>query len=182
MRRLAAVVALKAVAVLILFALPASAHSSLVTSSPSPGQTVGGELELIDMIFDAGVEDVVASVEAPDGAFLDVDVERPAENWIRIALETPASDGQYIVRYEFVSADGDPVESAYAFSYDEAAPEAIPHSQTTAVLVSSDGDRSPSLATLVSIGLAIGVLLLATLLLIRLRELRAARAVVDGGP
>ncbi len=160
---------------------PAAAHSSLITSSPTPGQTVGGELQSIDLVFDAGVEDVEATFEAPGGEFLDIEIDQPAKNWLRLKIATPEQEGQYIVRFSFLSEDGDPVESAYAFSYEAAAPEAIAIPESTAVS-STDGDRSPSLGALVNMALAVGVLLLAALLVMRMRQLRAARTVEGDGP
>lgn len=160
----------------------AGAHSSLITSSPAPGQTVGGSLPAIDMVFDAGLSEITAGIEAPDGEFLAVEVKQPSPNWIRIEIDTPQLAGQYIVRFSFLSDDGDPVESAFAFSYDELEPEAIPVSQSTAVLVSTDGDDATPLASALTIGLALTVLLLAALLVMRLRQLRVARTVADGAP
>ncbi len=174
---------LLAIALAILFVLvaPAGAHSNLITTSPTPGQTVGGTLESIDLVFDAGVEDVEVTFEAPDGEFLDVGIEQPSTNWLQLVIDTPELDGQYIVRYSFISEDGDPVESAYAFSYEASAPEAVavPRSTVSAELTTNDGFNP--FATITGV-LALGVLVLLILLAVRLRELHQARTVADGPP
>lgn len=168
------------VGLFLLVAAPAGAHSSLITTSPTPGQTVGGELRSIDLVFDAGVEQVEVTFEAPDGEFLEVAIDQEADNWLQLTIDTPEIDGQYIVRFSFISEDGDPVESAYAFSYEADAPEAIPVPRSTVAEVRTDGELAPF--TFITGLLALGVVVLVILLFVRLRELRLARAVADGGP
>lgn len=168
------------VALLFASVAPVDAHSSLITTSPTPGQTVGGALRSIDLVFDAGVEDVEVTFEAPDGEFLDVGIDQQADNWLQLTIDTPEIDGQYIVRFSFISEDGDPVESAYAFSYEADAPEAIPVPRSTVAELRTG--ESFGTFTVITGLLALGVVVLVILLLVRLRELRMARAVADGGP
>jgi methionine-rich copper-binding protein CopC len=105
----------------------ASAHASLVASSPADGQTVGGLMEQIDLVFNEAVNAPRVTVSGPDGANVDAVVTQPSPNHLRISLVSPLEvEGNYRVDYELISADEDPLSLALDFSYENAADPALP--------------------------------------------------------
>ncbi len=150
----------------------ASAHSSVVASSPGSLETVGGEVVRVDLIFNDGVEQAEMELEAPDGSIIPGTVEQRANNWLRYGFEPLSIEGQYVLRYSFISEDTDPVSDARAFRYSASAPE--PFEITSSQLQPSEG---PSIVFwIVSfVGLAV-LAILAGLLAERTRKLRLVRA------
>ncbi len=104
----------------------AQAHSSLVVASPSSMQTVGGTIERLDLLFNDGVGQAEMTLEGPGGIVIEGIVEQLDDNWLRYSIEPLTVEGRYVLAYSFISADTDPVSSAYAFTYEAAAHEPIP--------------------------------------------------------
>lgn len=124
--------------------LPASmaaAHSSVVATSPAQNQSVGGSLTVIEMVFDAGVDDVVIEVESPSGEIVESAIRQDAINYlvIEIAEGVVADEGQWRVNYAFVSADGDPIDDVFTFRYDPEAPQPLPVAGTVSSALRGEG-------------------------------------------
>lgn len=101
----------------------ADAHSGLSAASPGPGVVAGGEITEIQLFYGDIITEVDGTVTAPDGTVLDAEFVMESEIMARVdlgaALDQP---GEYAVRHEVLSIDGDRVEAAYLFTYDPAAP------------------------------------------------------------
>lgn len=106
------------------FALPASAHSSLIAASPAPGLEVGAfqevRLEFADAISPDGL--VQIDLRDSEGVLLEGflgETERVGAFAIRAELlETLPSDDRYLVFYQIETNDQDGLqESGYEFTY-----------------------------------------------------------------
>lgn len=155
-------------------ASPAQAHDSLLAGSPGPGQTVGGTITTIDLVFSGNFVDHGATFETPEGEVSEPDTEKLGDNWLRLLVPELEVEGQYIVRYSFTSSDSDPISSAFAFSYDAAAPAPIAISAASAPGVEDEGQGL--LFWVVGGGLLTMVGLLATRLALRLSRLAKSDA------
>lgn len=101
----------------------ASAHSGLAAASPGPGALVGGEIDEITLLYADIITSIDGSVTAPDGTVVDSTFVMDSEIEATIELSAPLDQvGEYAVRHEVLSIDGDPVAGAFLFSYDPAAP------------------------------------------------------------
>jgi methionine-rich copper-binding protein CopC len=116
MRRLLTILLL--VAGLLAVAVPASAHSALVSASPGPGDKVAPGTTIMGLTFaplrDAGPHQV--GVSGPDGK--PVASGRPLlVDGTTLCLSVAALDrsGVYTVSYSTVAADGDPQQSRFYF-------------------------------------------------------------------
>jgi methionine-rich copper-binding protein CopC len=134
---LIAVVATAATAMLalpVLLASPALAHSALLSSDPAEGATVSTSLERVSLTYNQqplqGLETGLV-IEVRDAAGEEVtagDVSVEANTMSRAVNMT--TDGAYQVLWRYVSPDGHPVAGQYAFTY--AGPElAEPAAPTT---------------------------------------------------
>lgn len=155
-RTVAVVVLLLAVA----GARPAVAHSNLIASSPSPGATVGGRLERIQLEFDRGVIEVLeVTLEDLDGRLFAGRAEQLAPTFIEFELdESPSQPGDYIVRYSVLSDDGDLSPFGYVFTYDPDAAEAAPLAFEGAE-PGEDGGTSTIIVALLVAGLIVGLVM-----------------------
>ena len=111
--------------VLALFAVasPAAAHDGLVSSTPSPGETVTTELTAVQVTFSDKLLKLGGSSKAfaiqvtgPNDRFYDngcVDVQGSTASTSVSLGET----GQYTVTWQVVSSDGHPTSDKYTFSY-----------------------------------------------------------------
>ncbi len=105
----------------------AAAHASLVASSPADGQSVGGLMEQIDLVFNEAINVPRVTVSGPDGPNVDAVVTQPSPNHLRISLVSPLeAEGSYRVDYELISADEDPLSLTLDFSYEHGADPALP--------------------------------------------------------
>ncbi|MBT8199394.1 MAG: copper resistance protein CopC, partial [Acidimicrobiia bacterium] len=110
-------------ALCLLGAGPAGAHSGLISASPEPGAEVGGLINRIELVFDAAVSDPAVTLTAPRDVAVDGILTQPAPERLFFEMSPLEDDGLYLVRYRFVSEDGDLTESAYTFTYRSAARE-----------------------------------------------------------
>jgi copper resistance protein C len=122
-RRWRAVLASLAAAALVLAAAgPASAHDSLVSSSPADGQTVATVPDSIVLTMNEAAVAVGTRVvvSGPDG---EVQQGRPrlSKNTVEQALEPSAPAGRYTVTWRVTSADGHPVSGTFSFTASAAA-------------------------------------------------------------
>lgn len=129
------------------FVVPTSvgAHASLVASSPAAGQTAGGLLDHVDLVFDEGVTAAQVVVTGPTGHAVAAQLGQPALNHLRITFEEPLKvEGAYSVAYSLLSADEDPLALVLDFRFEADAGPALP---VVARVVSSGGSGG-SLASL----------------------------------
>lgn len=135
-----------------LWATPASAHSGVLASSPAPGSTVGGEITHIDIVFDAGLTNARLTLADPDDLPVDGTMAQNAPTWLSFDMEPIDAEGQYIVRYEFDSADGDRTSSAFAFTYLADAPQPMTIALPEAVSAEAESSEAPWLRPALLIG------------------------------
>ncbi len=123
MRRVALVVGLLSLS-LGFFVEPALAHGDLIATSPSEGQTVGGALTTLQLVFSEPVE-VEATELYDDGVLASAASRTSSPNVILIDVEAPLSEGLYRLTVRYLSLDGDTSEVSLSFNYLESAPEAL---------------------------------------------------------
>jgi copper transport protein len=120
MRRLAYVAAL-VLTVLLAVAPDASAHATVVSTSPGDGQVVATAPSVVSVRFDEPVQMQFGALRvfSPSGAR--VDVGSPTHptgqsNTVEVALTPKLSRGTYTVAWHVISADSHPVSGAFTFS------------------------------------------------------------------
>ncbi len=150
----------------------ADAHANLLASSPAAGQSVGGTVDRLQLVFDEPISELVVRVDAPEGVSVEPTIGEITEQQYDLTFEPLTVEGTYVVRYEFLSLDTDRVELALQFDFDRSAPEALPLSGP--ILIPRDSSNWWQW-TLVG-GLAVVVLALAD----RLRRRRRALAELAG--
>jgi methionine-rich copper-binding protein CopC len=122
-RRVVAVAIVVGVALGALAARPVEAHSDLIAASPGPGATVGGSITDITLQYDRLVVEFDGRVTDPEGVDVASTSAIESGSTVTISLASPLSTpGEYAVRHEILSEDGDRVESAYLFTFDPASP------------------------------------------------------------
>ncbi|MBT8216159.1 MAG: copper resistance protein CopC [Acidimicrobiia bacterium] len=102
-------------------ATPAAAHTSLDFASPGPGVRVSEPVDRIQLGFADPVEDPVVTLLDPAGDPVTGRVEVIDEYTLAFVLDGLTQPGEYVVQYRVSSpdddAEGDLLESAYAFTY-----------------------------------------------------------------
>ena len=106
-----------AVLVMGLIAPPAAAHSTLERSIPEPGERVEAPLAEIELQFLSEVRNLSVVLIAPDGVAVAGVVRMVDGRKARYGVAELDQAGEYVVRYDLLSGDGDPASSGYAFSY-----------------------------------------------------------------
>ena len=116
MRRLVLVL-LAGAALLLVGAGPASAHATVVTSSPSDGARLETAPTEVTLEFDEGVSlgAGYARVLGADGEQVDTGGASVTDDVLTIPLRGDLPDASYVVTWRVVSADSHPVSGAYAF-------------------------------------------------------------------
>jgi len=102
-------------------AAPAAAHTQIQRAIPGPGESVGGELDVVVLDFlDPVVPTPVITVTGPDGAEVAglQPVEMLADDVAVARFDPLAEAGQYRVDYTFVALDGDEQVSAHTFTFE----------------------------------------------------------------
>jgi len=104
------------VGLVVLFAAPASAHASLVSSDPSPNAVLATPPSRVVLHFDEQVETTLGAITLSDakGAVVASGAERIDPATIGLTLPSLA-DGAFVVVYHVTSADGHPVEGGFTF-------------------------------------------------------------------
>ena len=105
---------------------PAGAHTDLLQGSPGPGQRVGGEVDVVDLVFAEPVTEAVVTITGPDGETVAGEMTAADGLIIRFRLDDALTEpGDYQLDYEMISFDTDFTERGYNFTYDPTAPEPI---------------------------------------------------------
>jgi hypothetical protein len=152
------------------FGSEALAHGGLVVGVPGPGQTAGGDIDVVQLLFLEEIVDAEVALLGPDGVEILGNLEQPTIDLLEYVVPPLEVEGAYVVEYDVVFADELSLESAYQFSYEPGAPAVIPIEVENRRTGTS---RSTQIAVAVLAGSALGLL---GLLSWRLRELRAAKA------
>ncbi len=122
--RIGAVAAVAAV-VLVMTALPAFAHASLLSVDPQPSGVYDTSPAAVTLRFSEPVEVALGGIRVFDGASHRVDVGAPHHpdghaDQVQSSLPT-LKDGTYVVTWRVTSADSHPVEGAFTFQVGPAA-------------------------------------------------------------
>ncbi len=99
-------------ATVLLTAATASAHSSLVASTPAEGRRLDQAPRLVTLTFDDEIRDDdvnQVAVTGPDGTQWASGVVRVAGAVVTTRMRGSGPAGEYTIGYRVVSADGDPV-------------------------------------------------------------------------
>jgi len=165
--------ALRVVVIVLLIVLVAptgvGAHAEVLGSSPGSGDTVGGEITRIEIVFAETVTDAFVEVTGPRGVLAGSMVQAQGLV-VGFGLDEEISDeGDYRVVFEFDSLDDDFVELEFMFTYEQGAPEPL------AVAASSTSKTSAGLSTVAIAALATSTVGLAALLAWRYRQLSNRR-------
>ncbi len=167
-----------AVALVLVAALPASAHNSLVSTAPVADGSVDRTPERVVLTFDEpalalGTQIVVAGPAGP----VQVGAPQLVDNTVSQPLQPGAPPGAYTVTWRVTSADGHPISGSYAFTAAAAgagsAPAAVP---TPTPAPNADPTDAPN-PLLAGLWIAIGVVLLAAAVVLRWRRRR-----LEAGP
>lgn len=122
---------------LIVTVAPVGAHANLLAASPAPGQPAGGAIERVQLVFDEPITELVTTFEGPDDATIEHSVEAISPQQYELQFDELEVEGQYRVRYEFLSLDTDRVELNHGFEFDRSAPAVLPFSGP--VLIDQEG-------------------------------------------
>ncbi|KAA1428671.1 copper resistance CopC/CopD family protein [Nocardioides antri] len=114
-RLIAGVVA--ALASVVMFAGPASAHAALVDTSPDDGAVLAEAPDDVRLTFNGPVRLLADGIRLYDAAGEDFPVAAEGEG-SEIVVETPAElgEGSFVVSWRVVSADGHPLSGSFTFS------------------------------------------------------------------
>jgi copper transport protein len=100
----------------------ASAHASLVGTSPANGAVLEQPPERVVLRFDEAVSTVPGSVRVFNGDVERVDsgdVTKPSDDSVSVGLSDDLPDGTYVVAWRVLSADSHPIRGAFAYSVGE---------------------------------------------------------------
>ncbi|MEI4270495.1 copper resistance protein CopC [Klenkia sp. LSe6-5] len=138
---------------------PASAHATVVTSSPADGARLATVPAEVTVQFDEGVSlgAGYARVIGADGERVDTGAATVTDDTVTIPLRSGLPDASYVVTWRVVSADSHPVSGAYAF--------VVGDGELAATTAAEDGaDVDPAVAALLPVarwlgfaGLALGL-------------------------
>jgi copper transport protein len=120
LRARAAVLVFAALAAVVLSALPAGAHATVVSTAPEAGSSVR-ELDRIVLRFADPVETtgIHLWIEDDGGSFTLGPARHPGGDERAVEVDVPpVASGLYTVGYHVVSADGDVVGGSFEFSLD----------------------------------------------------------------
>lgn len=135
---------------------PASAHDSLVSSSPAVGEQLATAPTQVELVFSDDVLPVGAAVLVVDAAGTDwvsgdVAIDR---NTVTVPLSSGMPEAGYQVRWRVVSGDGHPISAIIPFAIGDAEPLSATAPEPTDS--TSSADAAPSEASQVWTTVAIG--------------------------
>ena len=103
-------------AVVLLAAAPASAHASLVRTSPADGSKVVTAPRVVSLTFSENVGSAFVAVTAPDGSPVRTSQVRSVDEMVTASVASSDQRGKYTLAYRVVSADGHPVSGTVTFT------------------------------------------------------------------
>jgi copper transport protein len=191
-RRLLALGALVGVLVA-LWAVPASAHASLLGSEPTPGGEYDSSPSAVTLRFSEPVEVSLGGIRvfaADTQARVDAGApEHPDGKGAYVTVDLPKlDDGTYVVTWRVISADSHPVEGAFTFQVGSTASVRNAQGLATALLEKTQGSRTVGVvygiqraALWASLALLLGGLAFVTFVWPRGRSNRRAAWLTLGG-
>ena len=95
----------------------ASAHASLVSTTPADGQSVPTAPQIVSATFTESISADVGglTVRNTDGDRVDEGNSSVSANTLQVTVPTDLPDGTYIATYRVLSADGHPVSGSWLF-------------------------------------------------------------------
>ncbi len=122
-----------AMAFVLVPATPASAHASLLATTPAAGYSVASGPPALTLVFDqpVSVRGTPLRVDGPGGA-VELGTARlsSGDRWLTAAVPHPLARGQYTVTWQVVAEDGDVVGGSYSFAVGTAAAVSSQAAQT----------------------------------------------------
>ncbi|MET0762039.1 MAG: CopD family protein [Thermoleophilaceae bacterium] len=118
--------ALLALAVTLMLAPAAWAHSVLVSTEPARDRIVEHSPEHVLLRFDEPVETALGSIAVYDGDGERVDagkIMRPRPEEVSVAIDRRLERGTYTVAWRVISADSDPIKGAWVFHVEQPGPQ-----------------------------------------------------------
>jgi copper transport protein len=121
--RRAALIAILAVLLSVVFASPAAAHAELVNTSPPNGAQLTRPPTEVRMTFTESVHLVDGGIQLVDHVGATVRTPTPTVNGRTVTWPMPADlpEGPYVVTWRVVSTDGHPISGAFSFGVGTAA-------------------------------------------------------------
>jgi copper transport protein len=101
----------------------AAAHSILKSSDPKAGSTVNEAPDHVELVFNEPVELAFGAIQVsgPDGQRYDsgeAEHREGREDVVRVALSDQLPNGEYLVRWRIIAADGHPRAGKFRFNLD----------------------------------------------------------------
>jgi len=110
---------------LISFANSAFAHTHLESSSPQSGEVLTGQLNAITLTFEGKIEQSSSfTLQKVDGEAIPVDNIAVSENVLTGSLSTLLENGEYLISWNIIGADGHVMDGDVPFTVDLPVPEA----------------------------------------------------------
>lgn len=110
---------------LISFANSAFAHTHLESSSPQSGEVLTGQLNAITLTFEGKIEQSSSfTLQKVDGEAIPVDNIAVSENVLTGSLSTLLENGEYLISWNIIGADGHVMDGDVPFTVDMPVPEA----------------------------------------------------------
>ena len=107
------------------FANSALAHTGLESSTPQNGDIVNEELKQITLTFEGKVEQgSTFELQNSTGQSIPLENISLSENQIVGNFANPLENGEYLVNWKVIGADGHPIEGEFSFSVDVPVTEA----------------------------------------------------------
>jgi len=159
-----------ALALVVLTAVPASAHNSLVSTAPVADGSVDRTPDRVILTFDEpalalGTQIVVTGPTGP----VQVGPPQLVDQTVSQPLQPGAPAGVYRVTWRVTSTDGHPISGSYAFTAAAAGAGSAAAATPTPTPTETSGTPNPLMAGL---WIAIGIVLLAAALVLRWRRRR----------
>ncbi|KQV64927.1 hypothetical protein ASC64_14520 [Nocardioides sp. Root122] len=159
--------ALVALALVVGFGAPASAHAELISSDPAEGAVVDAAPETVTLTFNEPVRLTSQQIAVYDAQGDEVPSTAGAsgtEVTVELADAADLADGSYVVSWNVLSGDGHPISGALTFSVGAASASVVaprePESSSAVVTVIRDGLTVLSLlGLLIAAGLGLFVVL-----------------------
>ena len=100
-------------------------HTGLESSTPQNGDVVNEELQQITLTFEGKVEQASKfELQNSTGKSIPVENTSISENQIVGNFANPLKNGEYLVNWKIIGADGHPIEGEFSFSVDVPVTEA----------------------------------------------------------
>lgn len=174
-----------AAALVLTTALPASAHDELLSSSPSPGESLANAPEVVTLTFSGELLVTGAAVIVVDADGRDWVVGEPEilGTTVTATLDDGMPEAGFEIRWRVVSSDGHPISGLVPFTIGAGEPlvrEATESTADTATPQDQSAQENQSALRVVLIGIGGAAVAVGLLTLITFLRRRRARATGTG--